>query len=751
MPQPGFLQLDEMSSDEDASNRGVVAPKVLNSNLPGSSSTGDSNIERVLKEQIFELRSVLTGQHTRALHAVTKDMEITRQLKVDLSDLRAENQRLRLQLHAAGLSTSIPPWHGMGGTGESSSSDSKPRPPPGPVNHPILSPLSDAPALACLPGSTNAELEKSQLWQNMTPKAPPPYSSWSEGQDSDRHIESAQSVGQSSAATFDKVETWKDDFKSVVPFNCLPSLGTSTTVTGSVAMGMDPTITGSMAPMSMGAMESAAFAPQTDNCPEEKSDRAHLCDGLTKEFEEQHSDDDLHHHDSTDRSLIKKTSVAGPKAVFADAAAMKEKLRAALHAPEYDVKNFYHTTGFFQKIARSSIFDHFTLVVICLNAMWIWIDTDYNNKEVLLEADLFFFVGENSFCVYFAFEWVCRFMAFKRKRDGLKDSWFVFDSCLVLMMVLETWVVTAIIALTASNMSGGLGDASILRLLRLLRLTRMARMARLLRALPELMILIKGMAVAARSVFFTLVLLVIIIYLFAIAFTTLTKGTPIGDQYFSKVPQSMSTLLLGGILPDHSDIVHEISGEHVLMGTLFLIFMLLGSLTVMNMLMGVIVQVVSIVSAVEKEQMVVSYVKHQLQSVLKTNGILTSGNNNITKTEFEELLQKGDAARALHELGVDVVGLVDFTDFIFQDDVQISFPNFMEMVLQLRGTNTATVKDIVDFRKFILSEMNRLEDKITSKILPSMNKIAKQTKQEQRDAKSKVTRMQKQNTLRSNR
>ena len=45
------------------------------------------------------------------------------------------------------------------------------------------------------------------------------------------------------------------------------------------------------------------------------------------------------------------------------------------------------------------------------------------------------------------------------------------------------------------------------RLVRLLRLTRMARMARLLRAMPELLVLIKGMVVAMRSVFFTLCLL----------------------------------------------------------------------------------------------------------------------------------------------------------------------------------------------------------------------------------------------------
>merc|ERR1719478_1636219 len=118
------------------------------------------------------------------------------------------------------------------------------------------------------------------------------------------------------------------------------------------------------------------------------------------------------------------------------------------------------------------------------------------------------------------------------------------------MMVLETWHMTIVMLATGAGSSGGMGDASILRLLRLLRLTRMARMARLLRAMPELMILIKGMVVAMRSVFFTLCLLCVIIYLFSIAFRQLTDGLPIGTMYFRSVPDSMASLLLRGTLPD---------------------------------------------------------------------------------------------------------------------------------------------------------------------------------------------------------
>merc|ERR1719271_1998482 len=123
-------------------------------------------------------------------------------------------------------------------------------------------------------------------------------------------------------------------------------------------------------------------------------------------------------------------------------------------------------------------------------------------------------------------------------------------------MVGETWIMSIIILATSSGQGGtGLSNTSILKLARLVRLTRMARMAKLLRAVPELIILIKGIVVASRSVCFTLTLLVLLVYFFAIIFKTMADDTTVGDEYFSSVSQGMMTLVLDGVLPDQSPIV----------------------------------------------------------------------------------------------------------------------------------------------------------------------------------------------------
>lgn len=201
---------------------------------------------------------------------------------------------------------------------------------------------------------------------------------------------------------------------------------------------------------------------------------------------------------------------------FKDPQTIKEQVRQCLEKAEpYSVFIYYKSEeeSFWPKIAKNQVFENTTLAVITLNAVYIAIDTDWNKAEPLTptetfsltESGPFFQMMEHLFCIYFFGEWIVRFMSFKKKLNGLKDGWFVFDSLLVFMMVMETWVITIIMAIIGGE--SPMGGTSILRLFRLLRLSRLTRM---LRSLPELLILIKGMATAMKSVSYVMALLVLI-------------------------------------------------------------------------------------------------------------------------------------------------------------------------------------------------------------------------------------------------
>lgn len=404
-------------------------------------------------------------------------------------------------------------------------------------------------------------------------------------------------------------------------------------------------------------------------------------------------------------SMSRMSTVAHNPAVFANYEQMKEQVREAIKRPPYHVAQYYKLNGCSQSIARNIWFEYFTFAVIAFNAIWIAIDTDYNREETITDADPLFQAAEYFFIVFFLFEWCVRFAAFARKQDCLKDSWFIFDSSLVALMMVDTWQMTA--SLYLKNTRTHASDASILKIFRMLRITRTARMARLLKALPELTILIKGIWVAARSVFFTLLLLAIIIYVFAVALRQMTDDTAIGDFYFKSVPYGMKSLLLYATLPDMAGFVDEMGDEHIVLALTLLVFILMASLTVLNMLVGVLVEVVSVVSAVEKEQLLVSFVKKKLLEMLKKSGLDADEDMMISRHEFEMLLVLPQAAKCIQDVGVDPVGLVDFSDYIFQDSQndKLTFSEFIDLVLELRGSNHSTVKDVVDLRTILLRQM----------------------------------------------
>eukprot|EP00927_Polykrikos_kofoidii_P038926 TRINITY_DN33379_c0_g1_i1.p1 TRINITY_DN33379_c0_g1~~TRINITY_DN33379_c0_g1_i1.p1 ORF type:complete len:670 (-),score=140.12 TRINITY_DN33379_c0_g1_i1:270-2279(-) len=417
---------------------------------------------------------------------------------------------------------------------------------------------------------------------------------------------------------------------------------------------------------------------------------------------------------TTARASFWKTDVQdddgnGPKAArvqgtFADPDAMKAEVRANLAKGQPKAVDIYKVEGFWALVARHSVFNNLSLAAVAANAMWMCVDTDHNDSELLLAADPIFIVVENIFCIVFFVEWVFRFMALSNKVDAVKNMAVFFDTMLVAFMVLETWIVTAVVGIFTDG-SASMGDTSFMRLARLIRLSRMARMVRLLRAIPELMILIKGMAAAMRSVLLTLVMLAILTYVFSIFFVQLLGGTDCGQNYFSQVSHGMYSLMIHGtLLEDVKKISNDIAAENLLYAVVFYVYILLAAFTIVNMLIGVLCEVVSMVAATEREQIMVSYVVNKVREMV--DELDDDRDGTISKDEIQRILMNPKACRALQDVGVDVLGLVDNVDSLFVDKSGkekqgLQFPEFIEVVLQLRGSNSATVKDIIGLGKVV--------------------------------------------------
>ena len=182
---------------------------------------------------------------------------------------------------------------------------------------------------------------------------------------------------------------------------------------------------------------------------------------------------------------------------------------------DYNVRDYYHSSGFAVYVGTSNWFNNLTLTVILLNAIWIGVDAEMNTGK---DAPLWLTIVDWVFFVFFTCEILLRFACFKVKLNCLRDFWFKFDGILVLQMIFDV-----IMSVPDPESSTG-SVASLGPMLRLLRLARLARLVRLVRSQPELVTLMKGMMQAMRSVISAVLVLLTMLYVMGMIFRTQLGG-----------------------------------------------------------------------------------------------------------------------------------------------------------------------------------------------------------------------------------
>ncbi|EEQ98642.1 conserved hypothetical protein [Perkinsus marinus ATCC 50983] len=326
---------------------------------------------------------------------------------------------------------------------------------------------------------------------------------------------------------------------------------------------------------------------------------------------------------------------------------------------------------------------NWALVVIVLNAVWIGIDEDHNFPDSGMPL-VVFDVGEHIFGFCFTFEILVRIFAYRNKMDFFNDKhlrfWNLFDLCLVVMMIIEIWVLPIVDADTST-----LGSLSVLRLLRLLRITRVFRMV------PELGMMVKSMAAAARSVSSTLAIILALMYVFAIILTNWAKhseerlakevdGTPgFFDEMFGTIPKSMLTLWQVLVFDDTFSLIRATLSESFACGALLLVFILLGAFMILNILIGVICEIVSDTTETEKDKLL----RERIVEVFDAMDV--DGSGTLTENEFN-----AQAAYRLQKLGVDEdVVAVAFQIIDSSGHGCIDQDEFVQMLLKMLQPPTA--------------------------------------------------------------
>ncbi len=287
------------------------------------------------------------------------------------------------------------------------------------------------------------------------------------------------------------------------------------------------------------------------------------------------------------------------------------------------------------------------------------------------------------------FEIVVRFIAFAKKQDCLRDPWFRFDGTLALLMVIETWIMQ----LFFSN--ANLPTAP----LRLLRLLRLSRLIRLLSSFPELVSMWRGMWVASRAVFSSLLLLVVFTYVFGIVIHMALSQQKALEGDFASLEQCMWRLIMDGVFLDGTgdvfDRLFELDDIFTVIVSVFVFFsfILFASITLMNMLIGILCEVVSTVTQKERDEVAIRVMKNSILKELKHFD--ANSNGMISKEELTEVMKSEGTLMALRSLDVDAACLRELQRALFSD-AEVAIEGIMELLLSHRGNLPCTVKHTVD-------------------------------------------------------
>ncbi|CAJ1330031.1 unnamed protein product [Effrenium voratum] len=211
-------------------------------------------------------------------------------------------------------------------------------------------------------------------------------------------------------------------------------------------------------------------------------------------------------------------------------------------------------------IVNSPYFPLVIQIVIVVNLLILGVEVDITAALPLGQVPTWFQVVNYLIVTVFALELLLKFMAFGCREFFCSSdrAWNVFDLIIVLISLLETGVEVVAKAAASDGADMNTSHLRAMRLARLVRTLRGVRVIRLLRYISSLRTIMISIVSTMGSLFWTLVLLVLVFYTFAVILTQLVSDYCKYDlqadtlascnyhdvAYWSSVPESMLTLFL---------------------------------------------------------------------------------------------------------------------------------------------------------------------------------------------------------------
>eukprot|EP00746_Dinoflagellata_sp_MGD_P101070 gnl/MRDRNA2_/MRDRNA2_41161_c0_seq1.p1 gnl/MRDRNA2_/MRDRNA2_41161_c0~~gnl/MRDRNA2_/MRDRNA2_41161_c0_seq1.p1 ORF type:complete len:658 (+),score=96.67 gnl/MRDRNA2_/MRDRNA2_41161_c0_seq1:124-2097(+) len=352
---------------------------------------------------------------------------------------------------------------------------------------------------------------------------------------------------------------------------------------------------------------------------------------------------------------------------------------------------------------HSPFFDYITGFFIVANCLVIGIETDYNAKPQdhgNPDKDLFFKVANMVFCLFFLAELLLRVAVDKKDYFCNEDwKWAIFD-----VLIVITAVVEEIFAIAKTKT--GMLNMTFVRILRVLRLVRVMRVIRVLRFFSELRIMVQSIMNSVKSLGWTLILLLMVIYVFGVCLTQATTEVVTGSRscescsqddldvllwYFGDLGLTLFSLFAaqsGGITWDV--IVHPLAKVSHWMAFLFVFYIALSMYTIMNVVTGVFVTDAARAAKQDEDNVIAMEIQHQQhyqQNILRIFQEADLDNSGtLTLDEIQTLLGDVRVKVFLKSLELEVWEVKAFFSLLDAEKKGfVDIDSFIEGCLRIKG------------------------------------------------------------------
>lgn len=357
---------------------------------------------------------------------------------------------------------------------------------------------------------------------------------------------------------------------------------------------------------------------------------------------------------------------------------------------------------------RSMMVLHIMLAVIICNTLQLGAENQFRAEDypwlgrVYHTLDIAFsvcYVAEVSFGLY---------------ENGLwyfSSAWNIADVCITTFGVVDLAVGSKHNVVRAS------------RTFRLLRIMRILRVVKVMKAVPDLVIVLEGLARSMQALFWVILLMTFLIYVFAIILVVALDDSLFPDEHaekFSDIGHAMMTLTDMAILDEWGDIVRPVMDHQPILLPLFFFFLIVTSFGMMNVMIGVIVDSTQSAKVSYQQQENIQRVQRasQIWKEKIRGGGLSTADIEASEADFERKLNMRSEV------------IKEICQMLVEDDQGIPFPGQMQ---------ASDIIELLDFNadgylchdEFVSGLMRILEAdpfQLTCLILTMCGKIRQETR-----------------------